>query len=661
MDQERVGEYRLIARIATGGMAELFLGRREGLAGFRKTVAIKRLLPHLTREPQVVQMFLNEARIASRLEHPNVVQVFDLGQSGQDYFMAMEFLDGRTLAEVLEASAARGELVPLGITVRVLADACAGLHYAHEARDDNGQVLGVIHRDFNPANVFITYDGRVKVLDFGIAKVQSLSQASEPGVLRGKYYYMSPEMVTAQPMDRRADLFACGVMLYEILAGKLPFQANDVRTLVTAIAVAKVSAPSAVDSAVPPLLDELCLRLLRKDPAGRPPTADAVKGVLEQFLSDAGQSIGAPELSEYMERLFPPDEPNRRKLSELRNLDPTPGGLPLASLGAAPLPVARAAPEPVRPARPTPPAPAPAVSQPEWTGPRRSRLPLFAGLGAVALLVAGGGWFLRHHHGGSKSGPASPSSAAADASRIDKARKAFEKGKLDDARDLLEKTVADDPKSAAAHLLLGQVLLKQRYGQKAEAELRLAIKLEPKSIDAYRSLADLKLEQGDVVEAGKALEAARRAAPDNRDLVRALAQLYGQRGEWKEELPLLEALLKQDPKDAAAWADEGFARFNLGEDERAAQDIGKAEKLDPTLARAYYYEGFVDYKKDSVEKAVASYRKAADMDKKGTDALLALGDLYKAQNDDAKAKGAYQEALLRDPQNAAAKSALGMK
>ncbi len=667
MEQEQLGEYRLVARIATGGMAELFLGRREGPAGFRKTVAIKRLLPHLTREPQVVQMFLNEARIASRFEHPNIVQVFDLGQAGDDYFMAMEFLDGRTLAEVLEASHARGELVPLGIAVRVLADALAGLHYAHEARDDGGMLLGVVHRDFNPANVFVTYDGRVKVLDFGIAKIQSLSQQSEPGVLRGKYYYMSPEMVTGQPIDRRADLFATGVMLYEILAGKLPFQANDVRTLVTAIAVAKVSAPSGVDAGVPPALDALCLKLLRKDPVGRPASADEVRLALEKFLADANQSIGAPELGEYMVRLFPENDPGRRKIAELRSLDPTPGSGAMRALGTAPL-TSRSRPPPAEKA----PAAA-AVGSDE--GPRRRWvLPVAA---AVVLALIGGALFVLRdrlpHFTISRSGgtthpapkapakPAAPPAAAvaAQQAELDKARAAMDKGKLEAARDAVEKLISADAGNAAAHALLGAILLKQRYGQKAEAELRQAIKLAPQGLEAYRTLADLKTEQGDLLEASRALEAAHKVAPQDLETSKALAALYAQRAEWKLAVALLEAVLQKAPKDAGVWADEGFAHFQLGEDAKASADLGKALKLDPNLAKTYYYEGFLDYKRGDVPKAVESYRTAAEKDKSSQASLLELAELFKTEHDDAKARSVYQEVLVRDPQNASAKQALG--
>jgi serine/threonine protein kinase/Flp pilus assembly protein TadD len=683
MEQEQLGEYRLVARIATGGMAELYLGRREGPAGFRKTVAIKRLLPHLTREPQVVQMFLNEARIASRFEHPNIVQVFDLGQAGNDYFMAMEFLDGRTLAEVLEASHARGELVPLGIAVRVLADALAGLHYAHEARDDGGQLLGVVHRDFNPANVFVTYDGRVKVLDFGIAKIQSLSQQSEPGVLRGKYYYMSPEMVTGQPIDRRADIFATGVMLYEILAGKLPFQANDVRTLVTAIAVAKVSAPSTVDEGVPPALDALCLKLLRKDPVGRPADADSVRLGLEKFLTDANQAIGAPELAGYMVRLFPETDPNRRKIAELRSLDPTPGGIAMRALGTAP-PAGQRLPPPAPPPSPSPSGP-PAVeprASPAVSADKPARR--WATAVVVPLIVGtlgGAGFYLAERlpslalfkshpasPGAAKvpakpaSKPATPPPVAAGPSQqpeLDKARAALAKGKLDAARETVEKVIAADAGNAAAHALLGGILLKQRYGQKAEAELRQAIKLAPQGLEAYRTLADLKTEQGDLMEASRALEAAHKVAPQDLDLGKALAALYAQRGEWKPAVALLDTVLLKAPKDAGAWADEGFAQFQLGDDAKAAADLGKALKLDPNLAKSYYYEGFLDYKRGDVPKAVESYRTAAEKDKTSQASLLELAELYKTEHDDAKARSVYQEVLARDPQNANAKQALG--
>src|SRR5450755_514168 len=226
MNQDRLGRYRLGARIATGGMAE---------------------------------MFLNEARIASLLDHPNVAQVFDLGQEGEDFFIAMEALDGRTLAEVQEASQAQGELLSLGLALHILAEACAGLHHAHRALGRDGLPLGVVHRDFNPSNVFITYDGRVKVLDFGIAKVLAASSNTEPGTLKGKYYYMSPEMVRGQPVDHRADLFAVGVMLYDLLTGRLPFQGTEVKEVLEAITKAQFEAPRSIDPSIPEELEALCL------------------------------------------------------------------------------------------------------------------------------------------------------------------------------------------------------------------------------------------------------------------------------------------------------------------------------------------------------------------------------------------------------------------
>ena len=182
-------------------MAEVFLAEQVGAEGFRKRVVIKRLLPKFARQPKVVQMFLNEARLASLIDHPNVVQILDLGQDEQDFFIAMEFLDCRTFADLEDRARQRGDQIPIEIAVRILADACAGLAWAHDAVDAQGKPIGLIHRDFTPTNIAVTFDGRVKILDFGIAKSSVAPSETLPGDLKGKYSYMSPEMVAGQPFE----------------------------------------------------------------------------------------------------------------------------------------------------------------------------------------------------------------------------------------------------------------------------------------------------------------------------------------------------------------------------------------------------------------------------------------------------------------------------
>ena len=224
----------------------MFVGRHITEAGeFGPMVAIKRLLPHLVKDNQIVRMFLNEARITAQIHHPNVVAIIDLGQEGGEPFIAMELLDGRTFAELREKAAETGRRVPTGIMLRILTEACRGLDAAHRATDEDGKPLMLVHRDFTPDNIHVGASGEVKVIDFGVAKTASWGAGTEPGTLKGKFFYMSPEMILARPVDHRADIFAAGVMLYEQLCGHRPFTGSSVEEVVMKIAAGKPQPPRA--------------------------------------------------------------------------------------------------------------------------------------------------------------------------------------------------------------------------------------------------------------------------------------------------------------------------------------------------------------------------------------------------------------------------------
>src|SRR6185369_12383042 len=202
MEPVQMGRYRLSSRLATGGMAEVYLGRAlndDGSTG--RTVAVKRLLPHLARDTQIVRMFLNEARITAQIDHRNVVRILELG-SDEDHspFIVMELLDGHSFAEIRHQAALVPQRVPLGITLRILTEACRGLDAAHRAKDENGRALCIVHRDFTPENIHVGFDGQVKVIDFGIARAENATSATEPGTLKGKFFYMSPEMIVGRPV-----------------------------------------------------------------------------------------------------------------------------------------------------------------------------------------------------------------------------------------------------------------------------------------------------------------------------------------------------------------------------------------------------------------------------------------------------------------------------
>src|SRR5438067_12165066 len=218
------GSYRLQRRLARGGMAEVFLARLVGVEGFERRVAIKRILPHLSDSEEFRAMFLDEARLAAQLTHPNIVHIYDFGKVDDYYFIAMEYVDGVDIGRIIRRAKERP--VPFELAARILADTCAGLDFAHKAVDAVGRKLDVVHRDVTPQNVLVTYDGAVKLVDFGIAKAQFAAGRTRPGVVKGKYAYMSPEQVEGRSLDGRSDVFSAGICLYELITG-LPLVRRD--------------------------------------------------------------------------------------------------------------------------------------------------------------------------------------------------------------------------------------------------------------------------------------------------------------------------------------------------------------------------------------------------------------------------------------------------
>ncbi|MER2560247.1 MAG: serine/threonine-protein kinase, partial [Myxococcaceae bacterium] len=265
-----IGRYRLTSRIATGGMAEVYVGRHIAEDGaFGPMVAVKKLLPHLVKDSSIVRMFLNEARITAQINHSNVVRIHELGQVSGEPFIAMELLEGRTFADLRSRAAEDGKRMPLPVALRILCEACRGLGAAHDAKDDDGQPLALVHRDFTPDNIHVGVKGEVKVIDFGIAKTANWGAGTEPGTLKGKFFYMSPEMILAKPVDHRADIFAAGVMLYEQICGRRPFTGNSVDEVVMKIAEGKLQPPSQFDPSLPRPLEAVCLTALNRNPDSR--------------------------------------------------------------------------------------------------------------------------------------------------------------------------------------------------------------------------------------------------------------------------------------------------------------------------------------------------------------------------------------------------------
>jgi serine/threonine-protein kinase len=270
-------------------MANVYLAAVQGSLGFSKLVVIKKARPELTQDPEFVAMFLDEARLAARLNHPNVVQTLEVGQDGDTYFLAMEYLDGQTLSR-LRAHAWANFTLPL--QVRVLADALAGLHHAHEARDFDGTPLEVVHRDATPQNIFVTFNGVVKVVDFGIAKAIDSSSETRAGVIKGKVTYMAPEQVLGQRVDRRADIFAVGIMLWESIAGRRIWKGTPEMGILDALTRGRIPSIREAAPDAPEVLARACELALAVEREDRYATALEMQEALLGFL-DGPEGTGA--------------------------------------------------------------------------------------------------------------------------------------------------------------------------------------------------------------------------------------------------------------------------------------------------------------------------------------------------------------------------------
>jgi serine/threonine-protein kinase len=301
---QTVGRYQLIKKLATGGMAEVFLASAEGPGGFSKQLVVKRILPHHADNPQFVQMFLSEAKLAAQLNHPNIVQVFDFGQAGRDYFLAMEFVDGMNLRSLNRMHRSLYGPMPMAACARMVSQACEGLAYAHSFRDPKtGKPVNLVHRDISPDNLILSKHGSVKVLDFGIAKAETQVHKTTTGMLKGKMAYMPPEQLQREVLDQRADVYALGVVLFELLAGALPFDATSEVSIIQAVMKPEPMPPlSGLLPSVPPALDAIVAKALAKARDVRYGDCKALQHDLESFIQATGEKCLPSELATLVEK-----------------------------------------------------------------------------------------------------------------------------------------------------------------------------------------------------------------------------------------------------------------------------------------------------------------------------------------------------------------------
>lgn len=298
-------EYVVSRKIAAGGMAEVLLAARTGASGYEKLVVLKRILPHLKDDGQFLQMFLNEARLAAMLKHPNIVEIYDVERTGGDFVVVMEYLSGEDLRYIIGHLRQERQPMDVGVACRIISDAAAALHFAHTASDMDGKPMSVVHRDVAPGNILVTYDGVTKLLDFGIAKATTRATYTVPGTMKGKFAYMSPEHIQQMPLDGRSDIFSLGVVFWELLAAQRLFKGTNDAAVLKQVMEREIPPPSAFNPDLPPALDEIVMRSVERDYTKRTPSARHMREQIEDLLIQTGRYVTTSQVAEWMKDTLP--------------------------------------------------------------------------------------------------------------------------------------------------------------------------------------------------------------------------------------------------------------------------------------------------------------------------------------------------------------------
>ncbi|HEX5061407.1 MAG TPA: serine/threonine-protein kinase, partial [Kofleriaceae bacterium] len=315
------GKYYLLERINTGGMAEVFRAKAFGVEGFERLVAVKRILSNIAEDKEFIRMFIEEAKLAVQLNHANIAQIFDLGVVDGSYYIALEHVHGRDLRAMFDRCRQLGDPMPVSQACFVVMKVCEGLDYAHNKRDQAGRELHLVHRDVSPQNVLVSFEGEVKLIDFGIAKAAGKGSKTQAGILKGKFGYMSPEQVRGIPVDRRSDVFSCGIVLYELLTGERLFVGESDFSTLEKVRNVEILPPSTYNRRIPDELERIVLKALAKDPEERYQNAIDLHDELQAFVYTAGEFYSRKDLAGWMKKTFGREiEEETAKLESYRQL-----------------------------------------------------------------------------------------------------------------------------------------------------------------------------------------------------------------------------------------------------------------------------------------------------------------------------------------------------
>jgi len=571
----RFGKYLLLEKLATGGMAQLYRAKIIGVEGFEKFIAIKQILPHLAHEEELITSFIDEAKLAALLNHQNVVQIYDFGSMENSYFITMEFLHGKDLRSVNAKAKEKGSPVSLENALYLISKVCAGLDYAHKLKDFQGKSLHIIHRDISPQNIFLTYEGDVKIVDFGIAKAASQSTITQVGMIKGKVAYMSPEQAAGKVIDHRSDIFATGILLYELIAGGRMFKGDDTLQILSKVREAEFTPLGTLKGGLPEKLYEIASKALAKDPEDRYQSCADMQADIEECIFRLNLRPSGRSLAEYLKLLFAEEiavegkrmadaagagaasDRAQEAEAERRSTEKSPVPEPPAPK-AEPSPTAKAGTKPAEPAQ----------------GGRKGAMAAIAGV-AVLILLGGGYYILEKGKGPSVTiatappsqatppSPAAPSappppapsvpSPAAEAEQMVRKAVGLIESNPADAKALLLQAVAKDPRSVQGHFQLGHAYVKLKEYPKALEAYAKAGETDPNFADAFFNMGYVHAVRKEYAKAEQMYAKVVKLSPMYVDeALFNLGMVQEKQGKRKESLQNIEKSLSINPGNEPA-------------------------------------------------------------------------------------------------------------
>ena len=606
----RFGKYILLEKLATGGMAQLYKAKITGIQGFEKLIAIKMILPHLAKEKELIVSFIDEAKLAALLNHQNIVQIYDFGSMEDSFFISMEYLYGNDIRAIWNTAREKNQPISLEYALYIMSRVCSGLGYAHELKDFQGNSLNIIHRDISPQNIFVTYQGDVKILDFGIAKAASQSTVTQCGMIKGKVAYMSPEQAAGKAIDQRSDIFSAGIVLYELIAHSKMFDGDSTIQVLTKVRDAEYRSMQTVVSGLHPKVYAILDRALAKEPEERYQSCSEMAADLEECIIELGLRPNARGLSQYMKTLFDTgtleDQSGReasgshsrgsgevkaeiapKVVPEKPKVVPAPEPPPQKkipeSVEKIPEKAVEKPPEttPERvPAKPSGKEPEKLLEQAQGKTSKQEKKPWIAYIAVAAVIIivvaAVAFWQIRKTSPPPTADQVSTSNQPVPAATTEKAAPAESPGQKG-AKEV-EQTRAQQARVKAKSLLDQAVQLADKDPQKARSVLLEAIRLDPDNVQAYFKLGLVYVKLKDYPQAIQSYTKAAELDPQFSDIYFNLGFAYGMNGDYAKAEEMYQKVVKMRPR----YVDE--ALFNLA----VIQDKqGKRAECISSLEQAY--------------------------------------------------------------------------